>query len=160
VARHNLRVFNRLAELFNGPLGLSDHHAGEEMLYAATALGCRVLEKGLCADGSRNDQDVFHALPVSQLGQVIQKCRNIHSALGDADEAYMPPPQRPAGRMGIIAQRDLTSGTVINLEAVRFAFPTLGIAVEDWDKIDQARLKAPVAAGQPIEWSHVDSSPA
>ncbi|HHJ80572.1 MAG TPA: spore coat protein, partial [Candidatus Tenderia electrophaga] len=155
VSQHNLRVFDQLANMFDGPIGLSDHHAEEEMLYAATALGYRVLEKGLCADNSRGDQDVFHALPIAMLADVIRKCRNIHAALGDASAAYIPPATRPAARMGIVARRDLACGDVIDIKTVRFAFPTLGIAVEEWDKINQLRLTTAVAAGQPIEWCHV-----
>jgi len=158
VSNHNLRVFGLLAEKFDGPLGLSDHHAGEEMLYAATTLGCRVLEKGLCADDNASDQDVFHALPASILAEVISKCRNIHAALGDANRAYAPSAERPAARMGIVAGKDLASGDTVDIEAVRFAFPTLGIPVEEWDKVNHSRLKAPVAAGQPIEWHHVDAT--
>jgi sialic acid synthase SpsE len=158
VSNHNLQVFRLLAEKFDGPLGLSDHHAGEEMLYAATVLGCRVLEKGLCADNNGDDQDVFHALPIAMLAEVIRKCRNIHAALGDADNAYAPPAERPAARMGIVAGKDLASGETIDIKTVRFAFPTLGIPVEEWDQVNQSRLKVPVAAGQPIEWHHVDAT--
>jgi sialic acid synthase SpsE len=160
VNKHNLRVFGQLAEVFDGPLGLSDHHASEEMLYAATVLGCRVLEKGLCADVQNGDQDVFHALPLTKLAEVMTKCHNIHAALGDAQAAYTPPAERPAGRMGIVAARNLALGDSIDINTVRFAFPTLGIPVEDWDKVNRAHIRSPVAAGQPIEWCHVEPATA
>lgn len=160
VTQHNLRVFDKLAEVFDGPLGLSDHHAGEEMLYAATVLGCRVLEKGLCSDVQSSDQDVFHALPLAKLGEVITKSRNIHSALGDAHAAFTPPAARPAARMCIVAARDLAAGDRIDISTVRFAFPTLGIPVEDWDQVNRLHLKTAIAAGQPIEWCHVEPATA
>lgn len=155
VSDHNLRVLEKLAGLFDGPLGLSDHHAGAEMLYAATALGCRVLEKGVCPDDQAGDQDVFHALPVSELSRVLQSCRAIHAALGDAEAAYRPPAERPAARMGLLAAHDLAPGDRLDAASVRFAFPTLGIAVEDWDAVNGRTINQTVSAGTPLAWDHV-----
>jgi sialic acid synthase SpsE len=160
VEQHNLRAISDLRKIFSGPLGLSDHHAGEEMLYAASALGYRLLEKGLCADNQFTDQDVFHALPLSQLATVMEKCRAIHAALGAASAAYTAPTKRPAARMGLVAAINLDVGDSLDSNTVRFAFPTLGIPVEDWDKVRQLQIKTPVAAGQPIEWQHVESTTA
>lgn len=160
VEQHNLRVLTRLAGLFDGPIGLSDHHAGPEMLYAATALGCRVLEKGVCADDQNSDQDVYHALPVGQLADTLRICATIHAGLGDADAAYPPPAARPAARMGLVAARDLTVGATLDLDSVRFAFPTLGIPVEDWDRAAARTLGRPLVAGQPIAWDDLDADPA
>lgn len=155
VSDHNLRVLEKLTGLFDGPLGLSDHHAGAEMLYAATALGCRVLEKGVCPDDQAGDQDVFHALPVSQLEGVLQSCQAIHAALGDAECAYRPPAERPAARMGLVAARNLVPGDRLDASNVRFAFPSLGIAVEDWDKVSGMIVKQTIKTGTPIGWNHV-----
>lgn len=153
--KHNLQILPDLQKMFGIPVGLSDHHSGEEMLYAATALGCRVLEKGLCAAKPQNDQDVFHALPIDQLSGVMQRCHNIHAALGNAMAAYPAPPQRPVARMGLVAQQDLMPGDVLSLENVRFAFPTLGIPVEHWDDIAGCKLTHAVTANAPLEWKHV-----
>ena len=155
--RHNLRVLPELQKLFGLPIGLSDHHHGEEMLYAAAALGCRVLEKGLCDTDADADQDVFHALPLQRLREVINACHNVHAALGEAHAAYAPPAERPSARMGLVAQCDLQPGEKLTLENVRFAFPTLGIPVEKWDAVAGNSLSKPVAANTPVDWSDVDS---
>ena len=42
---HNLNFMINLGKIFNLPYGLSDHHVGNEMLYAATAMGATILEK-------------------------------------------------------------------------------------------------------------------
>lgn len=160
VSHHNLRVLPVLATEFDGPLGLSDHHAGEEMLFAATALGCRVLEKGVCADSQANDQDVFHALPIGRLNDVKSKCDNIHAALGDAHQAFNAPEQRPSARMGVMAATELQPGDRIQLDRVHFAFPTLGVPVEDWDRLEGRTVTQAISAGQPLEWGHVASAKA
>lgn len=157
VEHHNLRVLHELQQSFGGPIGLSDHHAGEEMLYAATALGCRVLEKGVCADTMDDDQDVFHALPIGQLAGVRRRCHAIHAALGNAQDAYPEIDRRPAARMGLIATRDLASGDRIESGNIGFAFPTIGIGVEDWDRVSGQQLHRAVSAGSPLSWQDVDA---
>lgn len=158
IANHNLKVFELLAAAFGCPLGLSDHHSGEEMLYAATALGCRVLEKGVCPDDMTADQDVFHALPVGQLAEVVGKSDNIFAALGDSRAAYAPPPARPAARMGLVTAGAIKAGERITPETVRFAFPTLGIPVEEWDRVAGRRFASDLPADTPIGWEHVSTN--
>lgn len=155
IDKHNLNVLPSLETEFQLPTGLSDHHSGEEMLYAATVLGCRVLEKGVCPDQQASDQDVYHALPVGQLKQVIKRCNNIHAALGNATNAYQAPPSRPAARMGIISKTDLKPGEIITSDNVNFAFPTLGVEVENWDKVKGKAVHKAVAKNQPIGWTDV-----
>jgi len=154
--RHNLRILPDLYKLFGLPIGLSDHHHGNEMLYAASALGCRVLEKGVCNDNNPADQDVYHALNVNELAQVMRQCHNIHAALGEAHAAYPPPAERPSARMGLVARENLQPGELVSLDKVRFAFPTLGIPVEDWDTAEGSVIKQAVAANTPLEWEHVE----
>ena len=154
-ADHNLAVLKVLSEAFDGPVSLSDHHAGNEALYAATALGCRVLEKGVCQTQQADDQDVYHALPVDQLADVRQTCATIHQLLGQAEAAYQAPTQRSNARMGLVAARDLEPGDVLEARVIRFAFPTLGILVEDWDRVVNRAVIRQVSRGQPLEWSDV-----
>jgi flagella basal body P-ring formation protein FlgA len=55
--------------------------------------------------------------------------------------------------MGLVAARDLHPGERLDLAGVRFAFPTAGVPVEDWDLVVGRVLVVPVAAGQPINCS-------
>ena len=63
-------------------------------------------------------------------------------------------------RQGVVAKRDLVAGDTINLENVRFAWPSFGIPVELWDLVDGWQLAGPVSANRPIEWKHVKQGPA
>lgn len=157
---HHLRMLQTFARLFGAPVGLSDHHAGEEMLYAATALGASILEKGVCPTGMSADQDVHHALPANRLADVIVKCDNIHRALGSAMRHLPGDRVRPAARMGLVARQDLAAGTVVSARSVDFAFPAKGIPVEEWDLVQGWRLAVDLPRGAIIEWHHVHPDPA
>jgi sialic acid synthase SpsE len=159
VSEHHLRVLSRLQSVFDGPIGLSDHHAGAEILYAATALGYRVLEKGVCPNSHVADQDVYHAISADQVATALQTIHSIHAALGYPSKAYNSPARHPA-RMGLVASHSLRRGDYITLEDVKFAFPALGIPVEEWDKVNGQKLTADLLAGTPIEWKHVAAASA
>jgi N,N'-diacetyllegionaminate synthase len=157
LANHNLSVISRLRQLFDLPVGLSDHHHGEEALYLATALGYRILEKGISPTAHSSDQDVYHALPVDRLGAAVETCRKIFVATGSPEAAYQAPPQRRNSRMGLVAATDLQPGDRLTLDNTRFAFPTLGIEVEQWDRAQQAVVRNALAAGEVIRWTDLDA---
>lgn len=150
--RHDLRFMVTLGRSLGLPFGLSDHHGGEEMLYAATALGASLLEKGVCPDDLDGEQDVAHALPIGQVARVLRSCDTIHAALGREYRPLDRNRPRKLSRMGLVAARDLAPDEPISLETVRFAFPAHGVGVEEWEEAVGRSLAHPVAAGQPVGW--------
>lgn len=156
LAEHNLRMLQTFRAIYGFPVGLSDHHAGEEMLYAAAALGAAVLEKGVCRDDNPPDQDVAHALPIGQLADVVRKCANIHAALGSPMRRLRRDAPRHNQRMGLVAARDLAAGQPLTLDAVDFAWPNLGIHVEHWELVANWRVRRDLARGRIIRWQDVE----
>jgi sialic acid synthase SpsE len=154
VSQQNLRVVQAFANSFHCLVGLSDHHAGPEMLYAASALGVSILEKGVCRNDNPDDQDVAHALPIGQFSLVNQVCSMIHTGLGSGK---LPPvDSKKLSRMGLIARQDLCGGAILTLESVDFAFPAKGIPVEHWSTVHGWRLRRGLTKGLPILWSDVE----
>lgn len=155
--QHHLRMLPTLGTLFDCPVGLSDHHAGEEMLYAAIALGAEIVEKGICPDESPADQDVHHALPIGRLAAVLDRCGEVHAALGDAMRGLPADRLRPIARMGLIARDDLAVGALLSWESVDFAFPTIGIGAEFWGQVRGWRMRRSAVKGAAIEWADIET---
>lgn len=157
VSLHNLNFMKTLNKATGLPIGLSDHHSGEEMLYAAAAMGAIVLEKGLCIDDIGDEQDSAHALKISKVPEVLAKVDNIVAALGD-DVRYLPRNRiKKKARMGLIAKTNIKAGEQFNLENVTFAFPVIEIGTEHWREVSQARASADVTKGEPITWDLLKS---
>jgi N,N'-diacetyllegionaminate synthase len=154
----NLRMLQEFGRRYEVRYGLSDHHAGTEMLPLAVALGASVIEKGVCADGTAADIDIAHALPVSQVAKALSDIQQAHLALGLPDLSYRSGSARPQDRMGLVAAHDLRPGDELTQESVRFAFPTVGIPVEDWDKVVGRKLRKDVNRFQPIAASDLASA--
>lgn len=155
VEQQNLRYMLTLGHAMGLPYGLSDHYAGEEMLYAATAIGALVLEKGVCPNDMPDEQDGGQALPIGQVAEVVSKIRNIALGLGDGQRHLPRQRVKYASRMGLVAARDLQVGDKVDLGNVRFAFPALGIRAEYWSEVEGQVLNRPLSAGEVIGWRDI-----
>jgi sialic acid synthase SpsE len=156
---HNLRLLQTYEAAFGLPVGLSDHYVGVEMLYLSVALRASVMEKGVYFDPEELDQDISHTMHIDALVPVLRKVHECWQALGSFER---DPRQRidwvigTSQRQCLVARRALAPGDPLTLETVRFAFPCTGIPVEQWDLVSRWRLRAPVPAGAPIQWDHVE----
>jgi sialic acid synthase SpsE len=150
VSHQNLRVLDVFAGMFDCPVGLSDHHAGPEMLYAAAARDVSVLEKGICVDNPSEDQDIGHALPVGRFAEVKTVCDTIWSGLGQPQVPIVT--EKKIARMGLVARRDLAAGEVVSEATSDFAFPAVGVPVEYWALVQGWRIRRNIAARTPIRW--------
>jgi sialic acid synthase SpsE len=156
LTNHNLRMLTTLRRTFDRPVGLSDHHAGEEMLYAAVALGAHAVEKGITPDGMEQDVDVHHALPIGMFEEVLAKCRRIHTALGANMRYLRRDREKYISRMGIVAAKDLSPGEALTLDRVCFSYPAKGIPVEHWEIIEGWRVRRELARGKVIGWQDIE----
>jgi N,N'-diacetyllegionaminate synthase len=148
-SRYHLGMLTAIAEAFDRPIGLSDHHSGLDMIPIAVALGACVIEKGLTSDGTEGDIDIAHALPASRAGEALTLIENSFEALGNVrrpDEEATPDP----ARMGIFAARFIAAGEMLNRECLRFAFPAVGLGTEAWGRVCGARARQSIAQGAPI----------
>jgi len=150
---HNLRMLWTLARTFGAPVGLSDHHAGEEMLYLSVALGASLVEKGVTLDPDALDQDVSHALPLTELVRVANTLHDCWLALGQDVRDLTTPIEMlgSSARMGLVARRDLHAGDPVDLDHVTFAFPRKGIGAEEWDEVCGRTLGRDLPAGSVID---------
>ena len=154
--QHNLRFMFTLSNSFACPVGLSDHFSGPDMLYAATAMGAPLLEKGICPDNMGNEQDGSHALPVSQVAELLSRIEMIHDALGDGQRKLPRDREKYRSRMGLVSKKPLQSGDEITLDSVRFAFPAKGISAEYWSEVKNWRIRNALPEGHVIDWCDVE----
>lgn len=156
VALHNLSFMNTIAKSTGLPIGLSDHHSAEEMLYAATALGALVLEKGVCDDYLGDEQDSAHAIKISDVETTVSKIRNIAKALGTGYRELPRLGRKIPARMGIITKQTMRKGDKLTLNNVSFAFPAKGIGTESWQHIESKTVNEDLAVGDIIQWRHIN----
>ena len=155
--KFHLNMMVEIGRRFGVFIGLSDHFAGNEMMYLATALGAHVVEKGLCSDDSKEDIDLAHALKVKDVQKVVSNLEISYKSLGDKERVLENNRPRPKDRMGLLAKGDLRPGETITESKLKFAFPTLGIPVENWEAVLGRKICSQVRGGEPLLWKHLEN---
>lgn len=153
-AVHNLRVIGTHKMTFGVPVGLACHYRGDEILYAAVALGANILEKGVDADPDRPEQDLISAAALSDLASIVAKVRSCWEALGAAT-AEPVEPRDLSTRAGLYARRTLNEGDRLDGSSVGFAFPPLGISVSDYDRVIGSTAARRIESGAVIRWEDI-----
>jgi sialic acid synthase SpsE len=153
IEHHNMKAMVHLGRTFDCLFGLSDHHSGDEMLYAAATLEASVIETGVCLSKQKTDQDVNHSVEISEVPKVLYTIDLIHKSLGSQSIYLRRDREKYISRMGLVAKRNLSTNDRINHDNVEFAFPAKGIVIEYWELVKDARLKNSVRRGLPIGWN-------
>ncbi len=151
--KQDLLTIQRFKELFDTPVGLSDHYDGYEMVYAAAALGANTIEKPVSEDRFIEECEHNWAVSRDDLAEVLATMRRFHQCRGKRSRS-MGPGLRPASphRVALAAARDLLSGEEINEDNIIFGKPRKGIGVEFWDEVSGRRLSTAKRKGEYIQW--------
>ena len=154
----NLKTINTLHKAFNCITGYSDHTIGDHIPCAAVAMGAKVIEKHYTLDRTMEGPDHIFAIQPSELKQMINKIRDIESALGDGikngprkEELEM----YQKVRRSIIAIKDMKKGHVISEEDIVIKRPGFGVHPQFLEIIIGRKINAPIQKDEPITWGKV-----
>ncbi len=89
VENANLNVISTLREKFNCNVGYSGHEVGLIVSYAATALGITSLERHITLDRTMYGSDQSASIEPHGLGTLINKVREIETAMGDGEKRIL-----------------------------------------------------------------------
>ncbi len=118
-----------MAQAFGKPVGYSDHTLGNEVCFAAVALGARIVEKHFTLDQTMPGPDHAASSEPAELKALVSGIRKIESCLGNGRK-------RPAAnelstaavaRKSLVAAIDLEPGTVIREDSVAIKRPGNGL---------------------------------
>jgi N-acetylneuraminate synthase/N,N'-diacetyllegionaminate synthase len=156
-AECNLRAMETMRRAFGVPVGWSDHTAGLAISLAAVAMGAEVLEKHFTLDRTLPGPDHSSSLEPSELADLVRHAREVHAARGDGEKRPAPSERGNAGlvRRSLHAVRDLEISHAIGEEDLISLRPATGISPADLPRVLGRRLGERVAAGQPLQWTHL-----
>lgn len=148
----NLRVMDTFRQAFQYPIGLSDHSLGIGIPIAAVARGACVIEKHFTLSRNLKGPDHSYAIEPDELKQMVRHIREVEQALGSPVKKLHQEESLYGRRDGLYASRDLTAGTILQLEDISISRPAPGIRAKFLSLFNGAKLKASVAKGAPIKW--------
>lgn len=133
----NLMVMKRMQEEFGCPVGYSDHTPGIEIPIAATALGAVIIEKHFTLDKNMPGPDHKASLNPNELCELVQKVRNVNSALGNGEKIIQKSEEKNLNiaRKSIVAACKIKKGDLFSVKNLTAKRPGDGISPMRWNEI-------------------------
>ncbi|SFO92813.1 N-acetylneuraminate synthase family protein [Tranquillimonas alkanivorans] len=152
----SLRGVTDLKQAFpNAVVGFSDHSIGPEMALASVALGASILERHYTDTRYRKGPDVICSMDPSELRHLIDRSREVHTALHNRKERTGPEEDvYRFARASVVADRDLPEGHVIEESDIWARRPGSGeIPGFEFDKVLGRRLTRAVTRNTQLKWA-------
>jgi N,N'-diacetyllegionaminate synthase len=125
----NLRAMRTLSEAFGFPVGFSDHTEGNEVAFAAVALGARVIEKHFTLDRGLPGPDHRASAEPRELAALVQGIRKVELCLGNGRKQPTESELNTAAvaRKSLVAARNIAVGEIFTEDLVRVKRPGTGL---------------------------------
>ncbi len=149
----HLSTLPHMSELFDCPVGISDHTMGIGVSLAAVALGAVVIEKHFTLSRAEGGVDSAFSMEPAELAALVGESQGVWQALGQIHygptEAEKPSLKH---RRSLYIVEDLQAGAVLTAENVRAIRPGLGLSPKYYEIVLGKRIKKSVAKGTPVAW--------
>lgn len=124
----NLRAMQTMRQAFGYPVGFSDHTEGNEVAFAAVALGACIIEKHFTLDKLLPGPDHQASCTPDELSALVKGIRKIESAMGDGKKRMMPSEKntRDVARKSVVAACAIQHGENFSRENLTVKRPGTG----------------------------------
>lgn len=145
----NLRAMQTMHAEFGVAVGYSDHTLGNEIAFAAVALGASIVEKHLTLDRTLPGPDHTASSEPAEFAALVRGIRNIESALGDGVKrpAVSEANVASVARRSLVAARDIAPGEVLGAAEIDALRPAGGLPPSAHSKLLGRRARAAIPAG-------------
>jgi len=153
----NLKAINMLKEVFQLPVGFSDHSLGITMSIAAVALGACVIERHFTIDKNLPGPDHFISLTPDELKELVKGIREVEQGLGSGVKIPLECEQEvmKTARKSIVANKDIPQGTIITLDMIAVKRPGIGIPPKFINKVIGKKAKRDIPYDSIIGWEDI-----
>jgi len=147
----NVRTIPHLAQMFDVPVGLSDHSLGISVPVAGVALGACIVEKHFTLSRQMPGPDSAFSLEPPEFKAMVEAIREVEKALGRV--CYEVSEHEKASRVfrrSLFVVKDIKKGEFFNEENVRSIRPGFGLAPKYLSWVLTKRAKQNLGRGTPL----------
>jgi pseudaminic acid synthase len=139
----NLRTIPNMKELFEVPVGLSDHSMGSVSAIVAVSLGANLIEKHICISRTIEGPDSSFSMEPEEFKQMVADVRIAEKTLGRISyQVTEHEKSNYMSRKSIFVTSDIKKGEMINSNNIRVIRPGYGMEPKHYDTvIGQVALK-------------------
>jgi pseudaminic acid synthase len=150
----HLRAMPVMQQLFNCPVGFSDHTLGSACAVASVVMGGVIVEKHLVLDSASGAIDAGFSANPRVFAELVKQSREAWLSLGgvvfggNTDDTG-----EKRYRRSIYIAKDVVPGETLNEHSVRIIRPGFGLAPKHYDAVLGRKMKHAARAGTPLRWS-------
>jgi N,N'-diacetyllegionaminate synthase len=154
----NLNVMKSMANIFDTPIGFSDHSIGYFASLMAFTLGAVVIEKHFTLDKMQSGPDHKASSTPQEFLELVNSLRRAEIILGDPEKKIQIEEEdmRAYSRKSLVAARNLFAGEVIQKKDVKVLRPGTGIPPKFLDNIVGMSLLNDLDGGSVINWTDLN----
>ena len=152
----NLRTIPNMQEIFDVPVGLSDHSMGSVAAVTAVALGANIIEKHFCLSREVENPDSSFSMEPKEFARMVRDIRDAERALGKV--SYEVTPQEIENRKfrkSIFVSKDIKAGERITEENIRVVRPSYGLEPKYYDVVLGQVAVCDMAFGTPLRMENL-----
>lgn len=152
----NLRTMQNMADIFQVPVGLSDHSMGSVGAVTAVALGAKIIEKHFCLDRSIENPDSSFSMNPSEFKQMVADIRQAEKAIGNVQYGMMEQEKSNiVFRRSVFCVEDIKKGEKLTEKNIRIIRPGYGIKPKYYPEVlGQVALKD-IKRGTPLQFDMI-----
>jgi sialic acid synthase SpsE len=151
----NLKAINTLKNIFNVPVGLSDHYPGIEVSLMAIGLGANIIERHFTLDKNYEGPDHRISSEPEEFKKLLNFSKNSNFILGSGEKKIQPSEYEVINsqRKSIYAKKNIKKGEKFTKNNVCIKGPAGGILPKYLDLIIGKKSSKIIKADFPITWS-------
>ena len=155
----NLKTIPHLSQMFNCPVGLSDHTMGITAPIAATALGACVIEKHFTLSRNDGGVDAAFSLEKEELKEMVKQMNNAWHALGSVQYQNSAVEEKSKTfRRSIYFKKAINGGEIISNDHIACIRPGYGAEPKYYEQCIGRFYRVPAKAGDPLHYRCVDEA--
>ena len=152
----NLHTIPHLRDLFNVPVGLSDHTMGIGAAIAAVALGAVVLEKHVTLRRADGGVDSAFSLEPDELKSLVIETERAFLSMGQVNYTLTPKEQNSLQfKRSLYVVQAMRAGEPFTPANVRSIRPANGLHTRYYERVLGQVASVDIEAGTALSWNHV-----
>jgi sialic acid synthase SpsE len=150
----NLLTIPHMRQLFDVPVGLSDHTMGIGAAVAAVALGAVVLEKHVTLRRADGGVDSAFSLEPDELKNLVIETERAQLAMGQVSYTLSPKEEKSLQfKRSLYVVRDVKAGEAFTADNIRSIRPANGLHTRYYDDILGKTATTDISAGTALQWN-------